>query len=208
MRRTTHALTIPLLAALTALSGGCGPRVVVQEPPPVLVPPRVDLTGLEQIGVVQFRASEPSGLGDLVTRKFVESARRDQVLVRIVDLGPSPAPASDVALGREKGVRTVLAGDLTVARVRPRVRVASDLGSGSVSMSLEATLDVRMIEVESGASIWSRSARASRSVGDVGLYGRNGVVFVAADPETAYADLVDTLVEQVTGDFHARWVRR
>jgi hypothetical protein len=196
------------LLVSAVLSSGCGPRTVVQAAPPVLVPPRVDLAGLEQIGVVQFRASEGNGLGDLATQRFVESARRDQGLVRMVDLGTSPTPDRDVTLGRERGVRTVLAGELTVSKVRPKVRVASDLASGGVSMSLEATLAVRMIEVESGASIWSRSARATRSVGNVGVFGGKEVVFDAGDPEGTYVRLVDELVSQVTGDFHAQWERR
>lgn len=203
-----RTVTIGMLLFSAILSYGCGPRTVVQEAPAVLVPPRVDLAGLEQIGVVQFRASEGNGLGDLATQRFVESARRDQGLVRMVELGSSATADKDVALGRERGVRTVLAGELTVSKVRPKVRVASDLASGSVSMSLEATLAVRMIEVESGASIWSRSARATRSVGNVGVFGGKDVVFDAGDPEGAYAQLVDDLVAQVTGDFHARWERR
>ncbi len=172
------------------------------------MPPRVDLAGLEQIGIVTFRASDGTGLGDLATQRFVESARRDQGLVRTIDLGTSPTPENDVALGRERGVRTVLAGDLTVSKVRPEVRVASDLASGGVAMSLEATLAVRMVEVGTGASIWSRSARATRSVRNVGVFGGKEVLFDAADPEGAYAQRVDDLVAQVTADFHARWERR
>ena len=208
MRAMFRSLAAAFLLTVGALSAGCGPRTVVQAAPPVLVPPRVDLASLEQIGVVEFRSTEEAGLGSLATQRFVESARRDQGLVRMVELGPGRAPDADIAFGREKGVRTLLTGEVQVSRVRPRVRLATDLGSGSLSMSLEATLSVRMIEVESGASIWSRSAKASRSVGNVGVYGHGDVVFDAGDPDGVYAQLVDTLVEQVTGDFHARWVRQ
>lgn len=208
MRRTTLSLAALALVAVGLASARCGPSTTVVAPPPVLVPPRIDLSGLEQIGVVQFRTSEKVELGNLATQRFVESARRDQGLVRMVDLGRSPGPDTDVTLGREHGVRTVLAGELTISRVRPKVRVASDLGSGHLTMSLEATLAVRLIEVESGASIWSRSAKASRSVGNVGVYGHKDVVVDAGDPDGVYARLVDDLVEEVSDDFHARWVRR
>jgi len=214
MRTRTSSLKPALLAALAGLPVlclgllACGPRVVVPASPPVRVPPAIDLAQLEQIGVVQFRAPQGAALGDLATQRFVESARRDQGLVRMVDLGESPAPDDDLTLARERGVRTVLAGDLTVSRVRPRVRVASDLGSGSVSMSVEATLAVRLIEVESGASIWSRTASATRPVGSVGLFGGDGVVVDAGPAQEAYGAMVDELVERVTGDFHERWERR
>lgn len=200
--------SVSLLVVSVFLSSGCGPRTVVQAAPPVLVPPRVDLASLEQIGVLEFRSAEQEGLGGLATQRFVESARRDQGLVRMVELGPGRTPDADVALGRERGVRTLLTGEITVSRVRPRVRLATDLGSGTVDMSLEATLAVRLVEVETGASIWSRTARASRSVGNVGVYGHGDVVFDAGDSDGVYAQLVDSLVEQVTGDFHARWVRQ
>jgi hypothetical protein len=206
MLRTVASVSLLVFSAV--LTAGCGPRTVVQAAPPVLVPPRVDLASLEQIGVVEFRSTEQGGLGSLATQRFVESARRDQGLVRMVDLGPGRAGEADVALGREKGVRTLVTGEIQVSRVRPRVRLATDLASGSVNMSLEATLAVRLVEVETGASIWSRSAKASRSVGNVGVYGHGDVVFDAGDPDGVYAQLVDSLVEQVTGDFHARWVRR
>ena len=65
-------------AALWLVFAGCGPRVVVQEPPPVLVPPRVDLTGLEQIGVVQFRASEANGVVATYNR-LTEKQKQDML---------------------------------------------------------------------------------------------------------------------------------
>jgi hypothetical protein len=73
---------------------------------------------------------------------------------------------------------------------------------------IKATLAVQMIEVSSGASIWSSSASASRDVGNISVYGGKDVVVNAKDPKSAYGPLVDELVQQVTRDFKATWVRR
>lgn len=186
----------------------CGPRIVVPESPPVRVPPTIDLAELEQIGVVRFRVPASAEWSALATDKFVESARRDQGIVRMIDLGTSPSPELDLELGRERGVRTILAGDLTVSNTKPRVRIATDISSGNVSWSVEATLAVRLVEAESGASIWSRTASASRPVGGVALMGGQGVRIDAGPMREVYDELVDELVARVTTDFQERWVRR
>ena len=68
------------LAVLLAAATGCAGRKV-------LVPPRIDLSAHELIGVIDFGASTEGELGPLATRRFTEAARRDQGLVRIVSLG-------------------------------------------------------------------------------------------------------------------------
>ena len=52
------------------------------------------------------------------------------------------------------------------------------------------------------------SARATRSVGYLAAAKGAGYSFGAKDGDEAYAELIDTLVEQVTRDFRATWVRR
>jgi len=75
-----------------------------------------------------------------------------------------------------------------------------------VTANVAATLEVQMIEVESGASVWSRSASATRTLGHVSVLGGKDFVFDAADPEAAYGELVDALVAQVAQDLQGRWV--
>lgn len=202
--RTSFRL-VPL-AFLLAASLGCGSRQPLQT---YRIPPRVDLAALETIGVVEFRSTAGERLGTFATRRFEESARRDQGLVRMVDLGKGEKDAETLRVrAKERGVRTLLVGELTVSKVKPNVRISPDLGSGSVTAEVNGTLAVRLVEAETGASIWSRSAAATRSLGEVGVYGKKDVVFGADDPEQAYAALVDGLVAQVTRDFHVTWERR
>ena len=61
-----------------------------------------------------------------------------------------------------------------------------------------------MLETEVGATVWTNTAKATESVGELGL--TNGkLVFGAQDPKEAYGDLVDYLVSQVTTDMYATW---
>ena len=50
--------------------------------------------------------------------------------------------------------------------------------------------------------------RATTEVGHISVFGDREFVFNAEDPEQAYGELIDLLVNQVTRDFHVRRVRR
>lgn len=207
---------IAVVFVLLALAAACAARTRTVS---VMVPPQIDLKAREVIGVIGFTAPSKGGLGPLVTRRFVESARRDQGLVRIVELGSVNDALRSVgrdrldadalaAIGRAAGVKTILVGALTVSKVKPDVRLGVDLRSGSVSAEVDATLAVQMIEASSGASLWSRSAGARRSVGHVSLLGGGHFYLDADDPARAYGGLVDALVERVARPFHVSWERR
>lgn len=215
MKRMAGAL-MAVLALATMLSCAGSQRAPAVQP--VLVAPRIDLKQHEMIGIVEFTSTSKGQLGPLATRRFTESARRDQGLVRIVDVRPGTevarsgapnrwTPETYRALGRENGVQTILTGQLKVASVRPSVQVSSLFRSGHVSAQVDATLEVQMIETATGASLWNGSGSATRTLGNVGVFGGKEFAFDAADPERAYGDLVDALVEQVTRDFHATWQR-
>ena len=200
MKRTTIVAISALVALLFLAATGCGPR----RPPTQTyrVPPRIDLTQHETIGIVNFEAASNKDLATMATRRFTESARRDQGLVRMVGFG-----SKSEAL-RSDGVRTILVGKLTLSDAKPNVRIDSSLRSGSVASLVNATLEVEMIETATGASIWSASARAQDSLGQVSLLGGGDVAFGANDSEQVYAGLIDNLVEQATRDFHESWERR
>jgi len=78
----------------------------------------------------------------------------------------------------------------------------------SVSVIVDATLAVQLIETSTGASIWSSSARATHSVGHLSVFKGGGFVFDAEDPDDANGGLVDSLVAHVTRDFRATYERR
>jgi hypothetical protein len=195
------------------LATGCASAPPVRR---VWVGPRVDLKPYEIIGMVEFTSASKGKLAAMTTRRFAEAARRDQEMVRMIEVGTKQAalasvgmdhwdPQSCRAVGRKHGVRTMFVGTLTVSGVRPSVQLSALLNSGQVSAQVDATLEVEMIEAETGASIWSRSASATRTLGQVSVFGRKDFVFDADDPERAYGDLVNYLVNSVAADLQGSW---
>lgn len=179
--------------------------------------PRVVLKPYEIIGMVEFTSSTKGELAALATRRFTEAARRDQEMLRVVDVGTQKQALASVGqkrwtpeiyreVGQKHGLKSIFQGTLTLSKVQPTAQISSLLRSGQVTANVAATLEVQMIEVESGASVWSRSASATRTLGHVSVLGGKDFVFDAADPEAAYGELVDALVAQVAQDLQGRWV--
>jgi hypothetical protein len=215
MRAKSSLLAVVLLSIATLSCAGRPSRTYQT----VRIPPRVDLKQHEMIGIIEFDSESSGALGALASRRFTESARRDQGLVRMIGIGPKRDALRTVGrdrldvesykvLGREHGVQTLLVGELTVSDVKPNVKIGAALRSGTLSAQVNATLAVELIETSTGASLWSRTAQATRSVGHVSVLGGKDLVFDADDPEQAYGTLVDSLVAQLTGDFHVSWERR
>ena len=182
----------------------------------VWVGPRVDLKPYETIGMVEFTSASKGKLAALVTRRFEEAARRDQEMLRMVDVGTRQQalaaagkdqwdPEACRAIGRKQGIKSMFEGTLTISKVHPNVALTSFFKSGQVTADVNAVLEVRMIETETGASIWSRSASTTRTLGQVSVFGGKEFAFDAADPEAAYGDLVNDLVAQVAQDLQGGW---
>lgn len=204
MARLASALLC--LGALVVTAACAGARYET-----VTIPPRVDLAQHQLIGIIEFDSPDQRELAPMVTARFIESARGDQGLVRMVFLrseGRRPDATRLRQIADEHGLRTILVGDLRVSRVRPSMSVSDSLSSASVSGAIEATLTVEMIEPETGASLWSASGRAHETVGGLSVQGAKHVDFGAVDPRAAYNDMVDILVNQVTRDLRGSWERR
>lgn len=202
MKRTLAVL----FAGIVLITAGCAAKYQT-----VMVPPRIDLTEHDMIAVVPFSSASAGELGPLATRRFTDLARRDQGLVRMMNVEPDSEQRdgnSMQAVGKRHGAQTVLIGTLEVSDVRPNVSIANTLKSGSLTANVDMTLTVDLVETETGASIWSASASASRTIGHISVFNGKHFTFDAEDPDQAYGPLIDALVSQVTSDFQARWVRQ
>jgi hypothetical protein len=185
----------------------------------VMVPPRINLKDHEVIGIIEFKCTHEGKLGSLATSEFINEIRRDQDMVRIVDLGTErevlkAAGAKKLdregfqAIGDKLDVNTIFVGELKVSNVKPKIDIGLLFGALSFRAVVDASLNVRMIEVESGASVWSSSASASREIGGVSIFGGKNFAFNADDPNEAYGELVDFMVDRISGDFQVTWERR
>jgi hypothetical protein len=210
MRQPIRSFAVAVSIVLLA---GCASNPPARR---VWVGPRVDLKPYETIGMVEFASASKGKLAALVTRRFEEAARRDQEMLRMVDVGTRQQalaaagkdqwdPEACRAIGRKQGIKSMFEGTLTISKVHPNVALTSFFKSGQVTADVNAVLEVRMIETETGASIWSRSASTTRTLGQVSVFGGKDFAFDAADPEAAYGDLVNDLVSQVAQDLQGGW---
>jgi hypothetical protein len=203
-------------AAILAVSlATCGCRSTTR----VMVPPRIDLKAHEIIGVIEFPCTSQDALGPLATGRFIEAARHDQGMVRFTRLGTEGEvlqgtgqsrldPAAFKAIGEKYGVRTVVTGELVLSEIRPNISVLHSLTSIGVSADVQATLTVQMVEAATGASLWSRSAGATRRIGGASFSSRRNISLDIDDPDNAYVGLVNDLVYAVTPEFRVTWERR
>lgn len=210
----THSLrqlvAYALAAACLALSA-CSTKV--------LVPPRVDLSAYESIGIVEFTSNSHADLEGFATRSFMQTVQSAQPGARILELGDERRVLQAIgqeeldfeairAIGEKYRVDAVMTGHLEVTDVRPRVNLSTVLKSMKVAAEVEGGLSTKLLETRTGATVWTSSARGKESVAQVSV-ARNGPSNLGAgDRESAYGRLVRTLVTRVTPDFWARYEKQ
>jgi hypothetical protein len=196
----TRLLAIYGISSAAVVAIACGPKV--------LVPPRVDLEPFPNVGLATFSIENAKGdLNEMATQQFLSELFNAQPDVRVIEIGPLERLIEEA--GRERLDREVLrlvaaeydvpvifTGHMTVSNVTPE---ASLYRFPSVAAVVSVQLTVRMLEAESGATLWSRSARATEGVGEVGVTGGE-IVFSAQHPDEAYGHLVQHLVVEITHD--------
>jgi hypothetical protein len=178
-------------------------------------PPRIDLTRLGTIGLVQFRSEAKGKIAEYATRIFLEVLVQSQPGARIKDLGREDDVLRDIganrmspdaleALGRKFNVDGVILGTLDVSDVRPRVDLLSIITSLSVSAEVDAVMTARLLDTRDGTALWTNSARDTKTVAQVSVWRGGGIFFDARDPERAYGSLIRSLVARTTRDFQWR----
>ena len=199
-----------LLLFLAFFVFGCGPKV--------LIPPEVDLTKYDAIGLIAFKSDAKGNLGEFVTQKFMEEISRSQKGIKIVELGKEDkvlksidrdtiGPKAIQIIGEKYNVGAIIMGDLNVSKIKPKISISSVITAMSVKADVQASLIVRLIETKSGATIWTDSAEDKNTVARVNIFSKKDMSFEAKDPQEAYGDLAQTLVEDVTLDLKPRMKR-
>jgi hypothetical protein len=196
------------LGAVLLLVSGCAQKV--------LVPPRVDLDSYPTLGIVTFTSNARGNLEEHATRKFMQAVQHAQPGVRILELGGEERVLGAIereeldfeaiqAIGDKWGVDAVFSGHLDVQDVKPNLELRSLLKELSFDAHVQAGLNTRLVETQSGATVWTRSASRRAPVAHVKVVSSGPVDFGASDPEEAYGKLVYALVNGVTDDFYSRW---
>lgn len=206
-----NSMKTAVLGMLIAAVSGCGGTRT-------MMPPLIDLQAFEKIGLVEFSSNPTGKLQTLASQDFLQTVQAAQPRVPVLELGDQAAVLAAVgrdkvdaetirAIGRKFDVDAVIVGNLEFTDAKPRVGVNPTLSSVDLRADVEASLTTRLMEVGSGATVWTRSASSKETVAKVGLNGGN-VYFGASDPEAAYGGLIQNLVDRITEDFRPYWVQQ
>ncbi|MCK4256680.1 hypothetical protein KAX35_07310 [candidate division WOR-3 bacterium] len=201
---------VSILIIVLFLISGCGPRV--------MVPPEIDLTEYEVLGLIGFSSNMEGNHDEYATQKFIEAITENQKGIRIIELGSEDEILESLnqkkvnskavkVIGEQYNVKTVIIGDLNISDVKPKIDILSLVKSMSFSAEVKASLSVRLLETNSGATIWTNSAQDEAEVANISIISGNLFSFNATDPDEAYGDLIDKLVRDVTKDFRVTYKR-
>lgn len=200
--------TLSLIFVLVTLN--CGKKVWVA--------PKIDLNTYNKLGLITFSSKTKGKLTGFVTQKFMEEIQRAQPGTPIVELGTEEkvlrAVGKDhldldaiIAVGERYNLDAIIAGNLEVTNINPKINLNTFLTAMSVEAEVEASLSTKLIETIDAATLWSNSARGKKTVGHITLSPGGIAVFDAQDPEKAYGELAHWLAVRVTEDFRSHYVR-
>ena len=204
------------LSCLLLTASGCssGTRTVR-----VAVPPRVDLRTYPTVGLVNFSSNAKGQLDRMSTERFLRAVQAAQPGCRVVELGSEQKVLASVdgrswnrdtirAVKDQHGVDVVIVGRLDVEKAKPDVRFSTFVKRLSVSQDVNAELSARLIETDSGATVWADGARCTTNLANASFSKHGQGHFNASDPDEAYGEMIDGLVYEITDAFRVHYVTR
>jgi len=201
------------LALAGALAVGCSKSPQRQK---LWFPPRVDLARWGTLGMIEFSASEDPSLGPLASREFLAALQSAQPGTPVLELGDERrvlaergadalGPDAIRAIGERHRVDALVVGRLGAKPSAPSFAFDSTALWASASAELEGTLDARIFDTRTGATVWSTASAASEPLARVDI-SSNGVSGLGASPaQDANHRLVRSLVSRATADFWGHW---
>ena len=207
--RSYVGFTLLSLAALC----GCSSTVLVT------VPPRVDLSAYRTLGVIEFSSNATGAIGARASQQLQEQVQAAQPGTRFIELGSREAVLAAVGrnqldadaarrIGRKYGVAAVFLGDIAYSEPKTDIRV-NDLTKleGGLRTEVRGDISAKLLETESGASVWSNSGWVRRQVGRLNVSAEHGVSGAMTQSEPR-DEMVPALVYQLTQDFRPSTVRQ
>ena len=209
--------TMTFLAGLlaAALGPACATHHIVVEQPP-----RVDLHQFGTVGIIEFTASDGYPLQQEVTHRFLATLQGAQPGVRVLELGserevlaavgrPSLDAEALRAVAEKYRVDVLLAGELVVSKVRPRVTVGeAGLRSIAASAQVDGALRAKLRDTDAGLTLWTNGAHGTWTLGGVGLGPTGHPAVGVNDPAQTYDQMLSELVALTTNDFRSTYERR
>jgi len=206
-RKNKRILIVYLI--MLFLFRGCGPKVQI--------PPVFDLTQFEGIGLVTFRSNVKGKLRDFVTGEFYKFVAESQKGSRIILIGQEKVTLeslnSDLMntkavkdIGKKYRVEALITGNIELFPVYQSHSLIRKVSAMGVKADVIVCLTVKLFETKNGSIIWVSTGKVRRLMENVSFF--NGTMyFNAANPKSAYGDIVDFLLDKVTRDFKATYRR-
>ena len=191
------------MVLLTCIS--CGPWV--------LVPPEVDLTPYERVGMITFSLENAEGrLGEMATQRFVQDITYHQRGVQIIELGTLEEVLGKIdkntldqdaiaAVGEHYGVTSFFYGEMSVSDVKPEVDLSTLVRSMRIRASFNISMTARLLSSETGATRWTDSSIRKGNVAYMSWHEGHIPYFDLRDQDEAYQALIEILVHDLTRDF-------
>ncbi|HUK20863.1 MAG TPA: hypothetical protein VLV45_04815 [Gemmatimonadales bacterium] len=201
---------LTLMCSLVVLGCGSGTRQVRVDVPPVL-----NLKPYGRVGLARFTVEKAKGqLDEIATERFSEAVLSAQPGVEVLELGsadsirrrvgePNQGAATAQAIGTNRGIPAVFVGHMKVSNVTPSGGLHG-LSLPHLEATVSVELTVALLSTESGGTIWRSSGTMTEKVGGLALVDGEPY-FSAKDPNKAYANMVDNLVDYVTRDLRSTW---
>ena len=185
----------------------------------VLIPPRVELKAYHTIGVIEFSTNAEDTLKPYVTQNFIQNVQSAQPGTRVLELGDQEQllravghsrlnPETIQSIGRKYNVDAVIFGHLQVSEIKPKINVFADAKALNAGAYIEAALRTRILETDSGATLWTRATTGKTQVARISLMEGGPISFGVSDPKDKYGKLVPNLVYVNTHDFRSTYEYR
>ena len=193
---------IIMAGALLLFTAGCAPSV-----------PVIDLTQYGRVGFIDVSSNAEGAIAKVASQELVEKIMQiDKEKITVVELGSEEEilqalgreridPETIQMIGKKYNVGVIVSSHLNISEVRPHIDISTITESLGVKAEVDASLTVKLLETEGGATLWTDSVEDTQSVASVSI-GSGGLFhFDASTPEKAYGELVRNLVRKISSDF-------
>ncbi|MCJ7487400.1 MAG: hypothetical protein MUQ25_14730 [Candidatus Aminicenantes bacterium] len=197
-----HLIWLVTLAAVA----GCATKYTI-------VPPAVDLTGYETVGLVTFKVENAKGdLDSLATQLFLQEVTAAQ-RVPVVELGQSDEVLAGIgktafnrdaalAIGEKHGVEAFFLGEIKISKVKPQVDLLAPLSKALfVRAKFDIAVTARLVSAANGATLWTQSSVREGTVGALSMGADSVPTFGMQDKNETMNNLMREMMFRMTWEF-------
>ena len=198
-----------VLSLLVSMLWGCsGTKTITVE-----VPPIANLRAYQTVGVLDVEVNNPSAaLQQDATRKFIATLQNAQPGVRVLELGSQRRLLQTLgrarldaeaikAICRQNAVDALLVSQIEMSAVNPTIKFGEALTSLSAKAVINASMNAKLYEMPSGASLWSDVVSGKWTVAGFDLSETALSNVRINDLNDKYGQMVSDLVYAVTKSF-------